>query len=303
MTNDYYVYIYYRLDTNEPFYVGKGKGDRWKRLDREHNKHFMRIINKISIAVVIEKVNLTEDEAFYWEEEIIKQLVFEYGFSIDIPNNRSNDHYCHLVNKTWGGEGASGHNSWENMTKEEKNERSEKMSKNNPKYWKNKHHSEETKRKLSENNARYWEGKHHTKETKKKISEANKGKLIGENNPNYNKPRSQEIKNKISKTKKESGIHKGKNNPMYGKHGKDNKNSKSVICVTTKRIFYSIKEASKYYKCDGASIVHCCQGFRIKKGKKVRVKSAGKLPDGTPLVWRKLVWNHNKIYRINKYMR
>lgn len=25
--NKYYVYIYYRLDTNEPFYVGKGHGD------------------------------------------------------------------------------------------------------------------------------------------------------------------------------------------------------------------------------------------------------------------------------------
>lgn len=24
---EYYVYIYYRLDTNEPFYAGKGKGD------------------------------------------------------------------------------------------------------------------------------------------------------------------------------------------------------------------------------------------------------------------------------------
>lgn len=58
MNKDYYVYIYYRLDTNEPFYVGKGKGDRWRRTDkttRGHNKHFMNIINKIPIAVVIEK--------------------------------------------------------------------------------------------------------------------------------------------------------------------------------------------------------------------------------------------------------
>ena len=26
--NEYYVYIYWRLDTNEPFYVGKGKNNR-----------------------------------------------------------------------------------------------------------------------------------------------------------------------------------------------------------------------------------------------------------------------------------
>lgn len=27
---DYYIYIYYRLDTNEPFYIGKGRKNRWK---------------------------------------------------------------------------------------------------------------------------------------------------------------------------------------------------------------------------------------------------------------------------------
>ena len=66
MNNDYYVYIYWRLDTNEPLYVGKGKGRRWKRLNR--NKHFNRIINKYPVSVTIEKDNLTENEAFYWEE-------------------------------------------------------------------------------------------------------------------------------------------------------------------------------------------------------------------------------------------
>ena len=35
--NNYYVYIYWRLDTNEPFYVGKGKGDRWRYLTWKHN--------------------------------------------------------------------------------------------------------------------------------------------------------------------------------------------------------------------------------------------------------------------------
>ena len=28
MKNEYYVYEWIRLDTNEPFYVGKGKGNR-----------------------------------------------------------------------------------------------------------------------------------------------------------------------------------------------------------------------------------------------------------------------------------
>lgn len=60
--NDYYVYIYWRLDTNEPFYVGKGKDKRWKDL-RKRCKHFNNIINKYPITVEIVKDNLTEDEA------------------------------------------------------------------------------------------------------------------------------------------------------------------------------------------------------------------------------------------------
>ena len=31
--NKYYVYIYWRLDINEPFYIGKGKNNRWKVLN------------------------------------------------------------------------------------------------------------------------------------------------------------------------------------------------------------------------------------------------------------------------------
>lgn len=83
---DYYIYIYYRLDTNEPFYIGKGRKGRWKRLNRE-NTHFNNIVNKHDVAVEIIKYNLTEEEAFYWEEEIIRILVFEYGYSIEIINN------------------------------------------------------------------------------------------------------------------------------------------------------------------------------------------------------------------------
>ena len=87
--NDYYIYIYWRLDTNEPFYVGKGCKNRWRDF-RKRSKNFNNIINKFPFTVVIEKDNLTESEAFYWEEKIIEELVFEYGFSIDIICNRCN---------------------------------------------------------------------------------------------------------------------------------------------------------------------------------------------------------------------
>lgn len=54
-------------------------------------------------------------------------------------------------------------------------------------------------------------------------------------------------------------------------------NKKAVICITTNKIFESLAEAAKYYSIDKGHISHCCNGF---------LKSAGKLPDGTKLVWR-----------------
>ena len=64
---------------------------------------------------------------------------------------------------------------------------------------------------------------------------------------------------------------------LKGKYcGKNNFNSKPVICLTTKRIFYTTTEGVKYYNCSN-HISECCKG---------KIKSCGKLPDGTKLVWR-----------------
>lgn len=152
--------------------------------------------------------------------------------------------------------------------------------------------SEETKQKMreaqkGENNSFY--GKKHTKETIKKMSESHKRENL-----------TKETIKKISET------NRGKNNSMYGKHhteeakqkmseakkGKNNTRSRNIICITTNRIFFTIAEGAEYYniKCP-SSITECC------KGKK---KSAGKLPDGTKLVWRYLNYKHNKTYKVIK---
>lgn len=81
-------------------------------------------------------------------------------------------------------------------------------------------HSEETKKKMKESHADFsgennpmyrkipWnKGKHLFKKHKEKISKANKGIV-----------RSEETKQKISKTRVEKEVAKGKNNPMYRKH-------------------------------------------------------------------------------------
>lgn len=105
--NNYYVYAYVRLDTNTYFYVGKGKNDRFLRLDNRR-KHFMNILNKVECAVEIIYDNLTEDESLQLEVDTIYDLVFNEGYSINIRGIEKNDNGCHLVNYTWGGEGTSG---------------------------------------------------------------------------------------------------------------------------------------------------------------------------------------------------
>lgn len=146
-------------------------------------------------------------------------------------------------------------------------------------------------------------GNCHSEEVRIKISNRMSGKnnpmygidRHGEKAPNYGKRWSEEIKMKISKTKIEQGLLKGENNPMYGKgeliEGKNNPSARSVICLTTKRIFFTVKEGAKYYNCIPSNISACCRK---------KYKSAGKLPDGTKLVWRYLTWNHNKIYRVKR---
>lgn len=56
-------------------------------------------------------------------------------------------------------------------------------------------------------------------------------------------------------------------------------NSKSVKCVTTGEVFKSLTDAASAYNIKKSNISAVCLG-------KVGCKSAGKLPDGTKLIWR-----------------
>ena len=55
--NDYYVYEHIRLDNNTCFYVGKGRGKRYKYKSR--NEHHDRVANKYGMKSVIIKDKLT----------------------------------------------------------------------------------------------------------------------------------------------------------------------------------------------------------------------------------------------------
>jgi len=90
----YYVYEWIRLDTNEPFYVGKGKDNRCYRLN-SRSKHFLSIYNKADTVVCILQEDLSENEAFEYECWYINDYRFTFGYN--------------LCNMTDGGDGISGY--------------------------------------------------------------------------------------------------------------------------------------------------------------------------------------------------
>ena len=91
----FYVYLHITKDTNEVFYVGKGKGNRAYKLSGR-NKFWHNIVNKHGFKVKIIENNLTEDMAILLE----RKLITEYGRR-DLGEGS-------LVNLTNGGDGICG---------------------------------------------------------------------------------------------------------------------------------------------------------------------------------------------------
>ena len=253
---EFYVYLHIRLDNMTPFYVGKGKKDRAYDLDRSDFHNSVR--DEYDCKVVIIKDKLTESQAFRLEKRMIEYYVHTLGYGIPIKGYDNYDHDLpYLTNFTWGGEGISG-----------------------------RHHSEEEKKKMSESH----KGIRLSEKTKQKISEKVSGEKNGMFGKNAYANKTEEEMEEIRR--KKSNSMKGKNK---GKKSEDHKkklseamkrknNGKKVICVTTGKIFNSIKDASNYYKC--GSIHKCCKG---------KLKSAGKL-NGTKLQW-KYVKDYNNDFK------
>lgn len=264
MKNIYYVYEWIRLDTNEPFYVGKGKNNRCYKLTRDNNKHFNSIVKSIPVVVNILHDNLDEQVAYDLECYYIWLYRDVIGYDM-----------CNISD---GGEGFA------------------LCGENHPMYGKS--HTEETKKKLSKSH----KGKYHTKETKNKISNS----IKKEKHPLWGKCHTEESKRKMSDTQLKKDI-RGEKHHLYGKShteeskkkmsenhcnysGKNNPNAKSIICITTKKIFKTIKDGATHYNINTTSISKCLNGKR---------KSAGQY-NGKKLKWKFLVWKHNKRYRIKE---
>ena len=258
----YYVYEHIRLDKMEPFYIGKGKGER--AYDLYRNDHHDAIVDKYGHAVVIIADHLTEEEAYWLERDTIEDYVFNLGNGIDIKGHNDYDNELpHLTNMNWGGIGGT---SGIKLSEETKEKISEKLKgEKNPMFGKNPYANK------TEEEMEIVRGK---------MSESHKGKQTGKNNPFYGKHHSEESKQKMRESQKGKNSFENKTKEEMETIGKKISEacSKKVICITTGEIFNSIKKAGNYYNVAKNTISFCC---------KKKYKSAGKL-NGVRLQWKYL---------------
>lgn len=157
--NNYYIYLHIKNDNGEPFYIGKGKGNRFKYVKNRSN-FWKNITNKHGFDVIFLDINLTENEAL--EKE--KYWIYKIG--------RRDLGLGPLVNLTNGGEGSSGYK----QTKEHKSKIKNALTgSKNPFYGKK--HSEDSLSKIKNANIgnKNHQGHKHSEEVKNKMSEKRKG--------------------------------------------------------------------------------------------------------------------------------
>ena len=185
----YYVYEHWRLDRDECFYVGKGKGNRAYSM-RDRNRHHQAICAKLSrigsaFEVRIVASGLPEQEALDLE---CKRIAFWRNFG------------CDLTNLTNGGEGISGFKH-----SDETRQKLSDLNKGNSSTFKGKKHTDETKLALSEIAKKRGAPKL-TKEQQEKVATWHRGRK-----------RSPETCAKISaKAKGRPSSNKGKPSPLKG---------------------------------------------------------------------------------------
>ena len=219
--NIFYVYEWIRLDTNEPFYVGKGHGNRCYKTTRKCNDHFNNIVKSIPCAVNLLVENCTEQEALDFEV----WYIYNYRDVIGYP----------LVNITDGGDGYT------------------VTGKHHALY--NREFTEEHRKNLSnakkgkccgENNSFY--GKTHTDETRDKIRNSRLGTKASE-----------ETKSKLSEMRKGEGNvmygRRGEDSPLFGRKHSAETNKKigealgtSVHCIELNITFESLSDAERYIR-------------------------------------------------------
>lgn len=78
---DYYVYGWFNLDWGAYFYIGRGRGNRYKSLGGR-SKAFRAIVDRWNCEPIILKDGLTLDESEFLEKDRKRYLLFVAGHPI-----------------------------------------------------------------------------------------------------------------------------------------------------------------------------------------------------------------------------
>lgn len=209
----YYVYVWYIIDTNEVFYVGKGTGKRYKTLS-SRNKFFRNMYQSHNCDVKIIHNNLTEDQAFDLEKQTIKWY-------------RENTNY-RLTNQTDGGDGISGWKPTEAFK--------QKQSAINKKRWENPEYRARIIAMRSDPN-----GPLKSQAFRDKIAELVKG----EKNPNYQHYWPEDRKEALRQKQKQNKLYNGHTNPN-AKKIQCVETGEIFDCITYAQNKYKVKSITSF---------------------------------------------------------
>lgn len=253
MKKEYYIYalldsskpgnyIYEDLKLNfEPFYIGKGIGNRIKNTLYDNSPFKKNKINKlknlsIDIISIKLKENLTNEESIFYEKKFIKSI------------GRRDKLKGTLINLTDGGEGRiNSEHSQEVKDKISKSILSKKLK------WK---HNSETIEKMSliqrgKGNGFY--GKNHTKEMKKNHSDL----ISGFNHPMYGKKHTNETKTIL---KKHRATNISNDNIKEACQAFNKEVDMFDLDMNYIKTFNSVKETSLETSINESIISKCCRG-------------------------------------------
>jgi hypothetical protein len=196
-----YVYGHYKADTGELFYIGKGSDTRaWKKNRR--NQYWKNIVNRHGFVVKIIYDDLTHDEAYDKEKELITEIGlenlanFQIGGRITIDRS---DETRAKISKAFKGKPLSEEHRRKIGAAHKNRAKTEAHRKKLSDALKNRKFSEESLKKMSESRR----NKKLTVEHRKNISKAVKGNsACAWNKGKKLPPLSEEHRKKISEAHK-----------------------------------------------------------------------------------------------------
>jgi hypothetical protein len=231
-----YIYLHRRLDNNEVFYVGRGTVSKkasgkcdtntYSRAYKKHNhnKFWVRIVNKSSWSVEI------IEDFLSWDDSVLLEIKYIKKFGRKDLNEGT------LVNFTDGGEGSKNIIVSDLVKLTQKNRMS---SDSNP--MKLYHNKIKQSIRMKENNPMK------NPETQKKVSESNKSLWVNgtENHPRKNKPREDlRIRNLTNNPVKNPNVVEKIRQSALLRDNKGGKspNAKKVMDINSGKIYTSVKE-------------------------------------------------------------